>query len=177
MASCRTASALIFIYVVLCLSGLKDRRIVFKKEAVVAKQGKLGQKEQSVHLLVQCEKEEFNEIARETLPLERPHLRGNDGIFQGERNRRLRLGCPCGCHHGEFKHRIQTKCEDMPLSIEFPAVQTESTEFDSGEKKFGPLPRQRDFEHSFPDGEGRQARHGHGEEEKGGKEQQHRGWM
>ncbi|GLJ30813.1 hypothetical protein SUGI_0611560 [Cryptomeria japonica] len=49
------------------------------------------EKEQSDHLLLPSEKDELKEIAREaqqlSLPLGRPHLRGNDGIFHGERSR------------------------------------------------------------------------------------------
>ncbi|GLJ46269.1 hypothetical protein SUGI_0975000 [Cryptomeria japonica] len=167
MAGSRSALALISICILVTLSGLGDCRVPLQREEAVAGD---GEKERSDHLLLPSEKEEFNERAREaqplSLPLERPDLRGNDGIFHGERSKGFRFGRPGGCHHGKFNRRGQRNSEHMPFPVEFLDLQAESRDFHP--KKYRPLPEKRDFDPGFSKGEWR-----HPEEEKREKENEH----
>ncbi|GLJ46271.1 hypothetical protein SUGI_0975030 [Cryptomeria japonica] len=154
MARCRSALALISICILVTLSGLGDCRVPLQREEVVAG---VGEKEPSDHLVLPSEKDELKEIAREaqplSLPLERPHLRGNDGIFHGERRRGFRFGRPGGCHHGKFNRRGHRNSEHMPFAVEFLDLQAESRDFHSRMDR--PLPEKRDFDPGFPKGEWR----------------------
>ncbi|GLJ46267.1 hypothetical protein SUGI_0974970 [Cryptomeria japonica] len=159
MTSSRSALALISICFVVCLSGLGDcSRVVLKKEQVIAQKGNVGEKEQSVHLLLPTEKEEFIEITRETQPL-KPDLRVKDGIFWGERSKRFRFGC----HHGKFKRWGHGMNEHKRFPFDFHPRAEE----------FWHLRQERGFDCNFH-GHGHEYwhRHGHEYEEPGKEERQ-----
>ncbi|GLJ46265.1 hypothetical protein SUGI_0974950 [Cryptomeria japonica] len=177
MAGSRSALALVSICILASLSGLGNCRVPFQREEFVAR---VGEKEQSDHLLLPSEKEEFKEIAREAQPLsltvERPDLSGNDGIFHGERSRGFRFGRPGGCHHGKFNRRGHRKSEYTFFPVEFLDVHAESRDFHPRMDR--PLPEKRDFDPGFSRGEWK-----HPEGEKRGDENEHmpfparRGWL
>ncbi|GLJ46268.1 hypothetical protein SUGI_0974990 [Cryptomeria japonica] len=177
MAGSRSALALVSICILASLSGLGNCRVPFQREEVVVG---VGEREQSDHLLLPSEKEEFKEIAREaqplSLPLERPDLRGNDGIFHGERSRGFRFGRPGGCHHGKFNRRGHRKSEYMLFPVEFLDVHAESRDFHPRMDR--PLPEKKDFDPGFSRGQWK-----HPEGEKRGDENEHmpfparRGWL